>query len=85
MEPKLGLSPPAIASLKLILTVSNAYYAKILPLYRKSLEHRRLRHGKIKNLKCLQVKILQFRRVAATIVPPRVPLSRRFPAPQPNV
>lgn len=85
MEPKPGLPPPAIASLKLILAVSNAYYAKILPLYRKSLERLRLRHRKVENLKGLQVKIFSFQRAVVVNVPPRVPLSSKFPAPQPSM
>ena len=84
MPPKTGLSPPVITSLKLILTVSNTYYAKILPLYRKSLERRRLRRGKAKNLKGLRVKIFPTRRAAAIDMPPRVPLSPKFPATQPS-
>jgi hypothetical protein len=85
MEPKRSLPPPEIASLKLILTVSNAYYAKILPLYRKSLEHLRLRRGRVKNLNGLRVKIYPFRRKAATNAPPRVPLSSTFSVPQPSM
>lgn len=85
MESKPGLSPPVIAFLKLILAVSNAYYAKILPLYRKSLVHRRLRKRKVVNLNGLQVKIFSFRRMVAINVPPRVPLSSKFPAPQPSM
>lgn len=85
MVSKPGLSPPAITSLKLILAVSNAYYAKILLLYRKSLECHRLRRGRVKNLKGLRVKIYPTRRAAATNVPRRVPLSLKFPSPRPSV
>lgn len=57
-----SLPPPAMAFLKLILVVSKAYYAKVLPLHRKSLEHRRRRrHGKVRNSKGLRVKIPIFK------------------------
>ena len=85
MVSKLGLPPPAFVSIKLILAVSNAYYAKILLLHRKSLEHRHLRRGKAKNPKSLRVKIYPTRHAVATNVPPRVPLSPKFPAPQPSM
>ena len=85
MVPKPGLPPPAITFLKLILAVSKAYYAKILPLYRKSLEHRRLRRGKVKNPKDLRVKIHPTRRATVVNVPPRIPLLSKFPTPKPSV
>lgn len=91
MVPNPGLSPSEIRDLKLVLSVSGSHYAKILPLYRKSLEHHHFRRGKVKNLKGLRVKIHPTRRVAATNVSPRVPtsyalhLSPGFPIPQSNV
>lgn len=81
MPSKTGLTHWEIVSLKLILAVSNTYYANILPLYRKSLEHRRLRRGRVKNLKSLRVKVDLTRRAAAINVLPRAP---KFPASRPN-
>lgn len=79
MVPEPGLSPSEIRNLKLILSMSSSYYAKILPLYRESLEHRRFRRGKVKNFKGLQVKIYPTRCVAVTGVSPLVPASYAFP------
>lgn len=81
MVPKPGLSPSAIRELKLILSVSSSYYAKILPLHRKSLEHRRFHHRKVKNLKGLRVKICPTLRMVASSVGPRVPASCTFSIP----
>lgn len=60
----------------------NSYYAKILPLYRKSLEHRRLRIRRVKNPKGLRVRIYPIRHVAVINMPPAPrpsinPLKRR--------
>ncbi|KAF9647475.1 hypothetical protein BDM02DRAFT_3187909 [Thelephora ganbajun] len=77
-----GIPPSALTTLKLILSASNTYYAKVLPLYRKSLERRR---EKVRNPKGLQVKIHPARRAAAIIVAPWVCLSPKFPAPHPSI
>lgn len=85
MVSKPGLSLLEMKDLKFILSVSSSYYAKILPMYRKSLEHRRLRRAKVKNPKGLRVKVHPIRRVGAVCMPPRVPASPMFPVPQSSV
>ena len=75
MVPKPALPPSAMRDLKLVLAVSSSYYAKILPPYRRSLEHRRFRGGKVKNPKGLQIKIYSAWHTAVTSVPPRIPVS----------
>jgi hypothetical protein len=85
MVPKAGLSPSAIRDLKTMLSVSSSYYDKILPLYRKSLEHRRFRRGKVKNVKGLRVKISPTQHITATSVSPiscTLPVSSAFRIPQ---
>jgi hypothetical protein len=82
MVSKPGLSLLEMKDLKFILSVSSSYYAKILPMYRKSLERRRLRRAKVKNPKGLRVKVRQIRRVAAVGTPPRAPAPPMFPVPQ---
>lgn len=84
MSSEAGLSLAVITSLKLILAVSNTYYAKILQLYRNSPQYRRLHRGKVKNVKSLQVEIFPTRRAAAVNAPPRVPLESKFAATQPT-
>lgn len=84
MVSKPALSPSEMRSLKLILTVSSSYYARILPLYRKSLEHRRLRIG-VKNPKGLRVKIRPVRHVAMVSLPFLVAASPTFPVAQSNM
>ena len=79
MVQKPGLSPSTIRDLKLVLSVSNSYYTKILPLYRKSLEHRRFRRGKVKNFKGLRVKIHPTLHVTTTTVSPHIPSLCTFP------
>ena len=85
MAPKAGLAPSAIRDLKTVLSISSSYYDKILPLYHKSLEHRRFCREMVKNVKGLRVNISPTRQMTATSVSPiscTLPVSSAFRIPQ---